>query len=601
MSNQIAEAIAKFAEAIKALKDAGVITSADQLSIQPQDAPVAPQSDAAVEAAQETVGAAPATTTAVEAAPATKAKPVMPQRGEGGRFLKRDGSSGKSKKVAKEVSKRVVAPGLVDDFVAWFFQTPQEGLYNVKCGQYECRLGDVAQKTAHTLIFHSSVEVSTWVGNERIRRRGTPTDANNIIGIRPIDSKIGVFNASRLLYGTHHAAQLRPQVAAEKAGAVPIPFQNVVSRSAGAGLDLSKLEIMDWSGPENLIIPPVARGRNWGGDFYVVQRHFAGAMVVRIEDKYFLFDADREELSNFGFNPFFTQLPGPANTVHEAYELLMPESVKQALQEGREVKRQGEFFFIPLTLDEILGHVIDGPVRSVNKHRTVCLFMDVERRLNDVGAAHFNLLQRSRLRSLDGFIKRCNEHSSGLLPETTVDGTNERAEDLFKPLTEHLAQLVGTPVAQGMLGGTNMIDELSTVDLDQRKLDPYYSAMRFIANNPRTTHLALVADDLARECRTTTEQTDTTDTTTTQVGPYAKQFGIMFDMRIGETPTADDWRARQHRATAVLQSPRIKGDVLAIGAVIHEGREHRPVFLNTWHKVVGNTATNNWTVSGDVD
>jgi hypothetical protein len=50
-----------------------------------------------------------------------------------------------------------------------------------------------------------------------------------------------------------------------------------------------------------------------------------------------------------------------------------------------------------------------------------------------------------------------------------------------------------------------------------------------------------------------------------------------------------------------MQSKHTKGDVLAIGAVVHEGREHRPVFLDTWHKVVGNTATANWTVSGDVD
>jgi hypothetical protein len=75
----------------------------------------------------------------------------------------------------------------------------------------------------------------------------------------------------------------------------------------------------------------------------------------------------------------------------------------------------------------------------------------------------------------------------------------------------------------------------------------------------------------------------------------------MFNIRIGETPSANDWRQRQHRATAVMQSKYTKGDVLAIGAVVHEGREHAPLYLPCWHRIVSNTATNNWSVSGDVD
>ena len=62
---------------------------------------------------------------------------------------------------------------------------------------------------------------------------------------------------------------------------------------------------------------------------------------------------------------------------------------------------------------------------------------------------------------------------------------------------------------------------------------------------------------------------------------------------------ADRWNSGNHQATGVVEVS--KGHAYAIGAIVHQGREHRPVYLEGWHRVYANTATNNWTVSGDVD
>ena len=75
--------------------------------------------------------------------------------------------------------------------------------------------------------------------------------------------------------------------------------------------------------------------------------HFIGSQIFQIEDSYFLFDVDRNELKHKIFNPFLVQIPTAVSTVEEAYDSLMPEVVKMAIQNGKDVKRQGEWFFIP--------------------------------------------------------------------------------------------------------------------------------------------------------------------------------------------------------------------------------------------------------------
>jgi len=79
-------------------------------------------------------------------------------------------------------------------------------------------------------------------------------------------------------------------------------------------------------------------------------RHFIGAMVIEVSNKYYLFDVDRRELTFYRFNAFLSELPKPVKTIAQAYDSLIPDKVRQARKEGKAVLRQGEWFFIPATL-----------------------------------------------------------------------------------------------------------------------------------------------------------------------------------------------------------------------------------------------------------
>lgn len=80
------------------------------------------------------------------------------------------------------------------------------------------------------------------------------------------------------------------------------------------------------------------------------QRHFIGAMVLEVQKKYYLFDVDRRELDFYRFNAFLVELPKSCKNIKEAYAMLMPTEVKVAIKKGLNVKRQGEWFFVPITL-----------------------------------------------------------------------------------------------------------------------------------------------------------------------------------------------------------------------------------------------------------
>ena len=78
-----------------------------------------------------------------------------------------------------------------------------------------------------------------------------------------------------------------------------------------------------------------------------IETHFVGAILFRCGEKDMLFDVDREELKHDIFNPFVVALPRKCESIEDAYASLMPEQVKQAIAEGKDVKRQGEWYFIP--------------------------------------------------------------------------------------------------------------------------------------------------------------------------------------------------------------------------------------------------------------
>jgi hypothetical protein len=438
---------------------------------------------------------------------------------------------GAGKTPEKKAKRKSYAPNTVGEFISWFIKTPEDELYSVRCGQWQCIKSE--DDTAHLLMFHSKV-TSRGVGD-------------NIICIRPIGCATAIFNASRITYGNSWRDQKQPQEIAEAAGALPIPFETVVSKREGAGLALDKLQIVDWSGPEDLLIPPVRR--NWNRSFDISQRHFAGAAVVKVEDEYFLFDTDREEVDWFGFNPFFTQLPTEAVNVKEAYSALMPEAVHQAQAEGKEVIRQGEFFFVPVEDSEVSSELD--------------LSNDTDRKLYEWS---MHLLDAKGVRQLQTWATE---------QKKTLD--KFRKENKFIPLAgnatdSEVTDLLTTNVTRKML---RKLNEYQGLDGAVKITDSIFNRVGL--------HMNRLVSSTRR--RGTSEAYDMN-----QVGC------IRHDRTIGAEEGG--WSTR-HVATATVTFD--EDHVYARGCVTHSGREHRPVLLNGWHRVYSNTATNNWTVSGDVD
>jgi len=89
---------------------------------------------------------------------------------------------------------------------------------------------------------------------------------------------------------------------------------------------------------------------------YQTSRHFMGASLFTCENletkvrASFLLDIDRVEIANGIFNPFVVQLKSDsqAKTIAQAYHELKPTAVLEAEAQGLTVKRQGEWFFIPV-------------------------------------------------------------------------------------------------------------------------------------------------------------------------------------------------------------------------------------------------------------
>ena len=91
-------------------------------------------------------------------------------------------------------------------------------------------------------------------------------------------------------------------------------------------------------------------------EFLPEDAHFMGSKLFSVSnketdtEKTFLFDIDRNEIKHGIFNPFLVEVPQngtPIKTVPEAYDSLTLEAVKKAREAGKNVIRQGEWFFIP--------------------------------------------------------------------------------------------------------------------------------------------------------------------------------------------------------------------------------------------------------------
>jgi hypothetical protein len=481
-----------------------------------------------------------------------------------------------------KVDKKPVAPQLVTDFQKWFYTADEKALYSVRRGQWECKVGNANMGTAHVLLFHSAL-------------KNDIADASDVIGIRPVGSKAAIFNGSRITYGTSHRAQKQPQAIAEACGAIPIPFQNVVSKEIGAGLDLAKLTILDWRGSEKMVIPPISRKRDWTGDFYVVERHFAGAMVLKIENKYFLFDADREEAKHHGFNPFFTQLPKAAQSVAEAYETLMPDAVKKARDSGLKIVRQGEFFFVPEDPKTVEARILSRVSLGIGaQNAAVFVYRQLVERICLFGASRVNFSNRKRLKEVLDFQERCITHAGGCLPES--ENTLIKAGNVLSSLVQALGRNVGS-------------DKAACLELPK---EPNQKAEWAVRNAWQDMHnIGTIMPYIHHELDTRLDRISErymggingNQGRYEQVRtPGTDPFRIAFNMNISSDDVGGGRATRSrnnHQATAVFVDK--DGAIYAAGAVFHSGREHQPVYLEGWHRVYANTATANWQVSGEVD
>lgn len=116
-----------------------------------------------------------------------------------------------------------------------------------------------------------------------------------------------------------------------------------------AGLNLNEINILD-RGPESEVVRIErkydARSRDWKN--VDVKIHFTGASLFTVGQKTFLFDIDQREIKHKIFNAFLVELTTSVKTISEAYQSLKPKEVVDAEKKGLEVKRQGEWFFIPV-------------------------------------------------------------------------------------------------------------------------------------------------------------------------------------------------------------------------------------------------------------
>lgn len=136
----------------------------------------------------------------------------------------------------------------------------------------------------------------------------------------------------------HRAKQLNIQ--RDLSQVIPmVPF-NLFKES---NLDIMKLEVVDRGPQEDLDFGFTTRENK------TILQHFTGALLFKIEDAYFLFDLDRNEVPKKQFNAWMSQLPRPCTSIADAYLSLKPKEVYEAEKFlGHHVQRQGEWFFIPV-------------------------------------------------------------------------------------------------------------------------------------------------------------------------------------------------------------------------------------------------------------
>ena len=228
----------------------------------------------------------------------------------------------------------------------------------------EAKVGEKAG--GYTVGRYTSVE-----GTEELSLTYQGQDAGKRVGellglfIPNGTAKYPVMNAGGLRYANTHMAwgnrvsrstERACQQVLQEAGAIPIPFNALTE----AGIDPGEVHIVEKGAGETITRIRTVEGHTDAKSGAWIPRHdkdstehFTGACLFEAKGQMFLFDIDRREIAYKVFNPFIVKLPHAVQTIQEAYDSLMPQAVKDAIAEGKDVQRQGEWFFIPAELPPV--------------------------------------------------------------------------------------------------------------------------------------------------------------------------------------------------------------------------------------------------------
>lgn len=243
-------------------------------------------------------------------------------------------------------------------------------------------LGKKKKEGNYSVALVNGLEALTYTaycGGTRDKRghdiEGTDTLAVRLPGgLVLANSSALEYVGSHMNFGHRHSSRWGGQRLVQKhldeAGATSVPFSIF-----GGEVDMSKVQIIEKAPAEGVVIQVTSyKNRPDGTRDEVVEdekRHYTGACLMKVGEDYYLFDIDRNELVNKIFNPFMVQMPAGVEpkTVAEAYDMLIPESVKVAKGQGVDVKRQGEWFFVkryeeltgvPKSLQDVIDNTPDA-------------------------------------------------------------------------------------------------------------------------------------------------------------------------------------------------------------------------------------------------
>lgn len=136
------------------------------------------------------------------------------------------------------------------------------------------------------------------------------------------------------------AAHRHVEGTSEKACIIPL---SALGQALGSGKLFEEIEILGVTADE---YREVKYKDPETGEEKIRQEHLLGSTLFRHGKNYFLSSTD--PTGYWGRNYFLTKLVRRVKTVAAAYDSLMPKAVKAALAAGLDIKRQGEYFFVPV-------------------------------------------------------------------------------------------------------------------------------------------------------------------------------------------------------------------------------------------------------------